>query len=74
MPTSDQPVLDGWLTPREAAERIGVSPHQVRHLARMGKLRALRFGRAWLIEQAAVEAYASADRHPGPQPAAPPAP
>lgn len=60
--------LDDWITPREAAELIGVTPYQVRHLARTGILEGRKFGYAWMISRASAEAYAASDRHPGPRP------
>lgn len=65
---SQQPIqLDEWITPREAAELIDVTPHQVRHLARNGIVKARKFGRAWMIHRASAEAYAETDRRPGPK-------
>ena len=64
----DHLVLDDWITPREAAELIGVTPNQVRHLARQETIKARKFGRAWMINRASAEAYAATDHHPGPKP------
>jgi len=65
---SDQFDFEAWITPREAAEFIGVTPHQVRHLARIGALEARRFGRAWMLKRTSVEEYAASERRPGPRP------
>ncbi|MBN1890585.1 MAG: helix-turn-helix domain-containing protein [Thermoflexales bacterium] len=67
-------VLDEWITPAEAAEIIGVTPYQVRHLARTGTVEARKFGRAWMIKRDSVRAYAAQERHPGPKPQEPPTP
>ena len=61
-------VLDDWITPREASELIGVTPNQVRHLARTGTIEAQKFGHAWMIKRASAQAYAASDRRPGPKP------
>jgi excisionase family DNA binding protein len=60
-------VLDDWVTAREAAELIGVTPNQVRHLAREGTIDARKFGHAWMINRASAQAYAASDRRPGPK-------
>jgi len=67
----DHLVLDDWITPREAAELIGVTSHQVRYLARKGVIEALKFGHAWMVKRASVETYAAKERHPGPKPREP---
>ena len=64
----DHLVLDDWITPREASELIGVTPNQVRHLARQGTIKARKFGHAWMINRASAEAYAASDHRPGPKP------
>ncbi len=61
-------VLDEWITPAEAAEIIGVTPYQVRHLARVGIVEARKFGRAWMIKRESAQTYAAQERHPGPKP------
>jgi excisionase family DNA binding protein len=63
----DHLVLDDWITPREASELIGVTPNQVRHLARQGAIEAQKFGHAWMINRASAQAYATIDRRPGPK-------
>ena len=68
-PTKFAPLLlQDWITPTEAAELIGVTPHQVRHLARIGVLESQRFGRAWMIKRVSAEAYAAQEHRPGPKP------
>lgn len=66
--SSDSLDLETWITPREAAAMIGVTSHQVRHLARSKVLEARKFGHAWLVSRASVEAYAQIEHHPGPKP------
>lgn len=67
----DDLVLDDWITPREAAELIGVTSDHVRYLARTGTIEARKFGHAWMLKRAAVEAYAASERRPGPKPQEP---
>lgn len=51
------------LTTTQAAERLGVTDvHYVRRLIKDGKLKATKYGRDWLIEEADIETYKSA--HP----------
>lgn len=47
--------MDRPLTVKEAAKELGYHPDHVRRLLRAGKLRADRFGRAWLISRQEVE-------------------
>ncbi len=61
-------VWDDWMTPAEAAQLIGVTQHQVRHLARKGIIESHRLGRSWVINRASAEAYARSERKPGPKP------
>ena len=63
----DHLVLGDWITPREASELIGVTPNQVRHLARTRAIEARKFGHAWMVNRASAEAYAASDRRPGPK-------
>lgn len=64
----DHLTLDNWITPREAAGLIGVTSDHVRYLARTGTIEARKFGHAWMLKEASVEAYAASDRRPGPKP------
>src|SRR5689334_934887 len=43
-----------WLTPDEAARVLGVTPHQVRWLARRGRLAGHRTELGWRVSAAAV--------------------
>jgi len=64
---SNHLTLGDWITPREAAEMLGVTPHHVRYLARTGTLEARKFGHAWLVKRASVEDYAAGEHRPGPK-------
>jgi excisionase family DNA binding protein len=41
----------------EAAKMLGVSPQTLRLQARIGKLRAIKMGREWLVTTEEVERY-----------------
>jgi excisionase family DNA binding protein len=60
--------LGEWITTREAAELIGVTPNQVRHLARNDTIKARKFGHVWMINRDSAKAYAASDHRPGPKP------
>jgi len=60
--------LDDWITAQQAAELIGVTPNQVRHLARTEIIEARKFGHVWMINRDEAKAYAASDRRPGPKP------
>lgn len=44
------------LTTKQAGERLGVSRYRVQQLITDGRLKATRFGRAYMIEESALEA------------------
>ncbi len=45
------------LTAEQVAERFGVTPRAVRFWIEHGDLEAQRFGRAWAIDEAALETF-----------------
>ena len=47
------------LTASEAATILDLTDGRIRQLARAGTLKAVKFGRDWQIDRAAVEAYAA---------------
>jgi excisionase family DNA binding protein len=53
--TSSKAVL--VYTPAEVGELLNLSKNSVNTLLRSGKLRAVRFGRKWLIPRSAVHEY-----------------
>lgn len=65
--SSENLSLEEWITPREAADLIGVTGDHARYLARSGRITARKFGHAWLLHRASVEAYAASERRPGPK-------
>jgi excisionase family DNA binding protein len=44
----------GYITVAEAAERLHLSPEQVRRRLRCGQLRGERVGNQWFVEEASV--------------------
>lgn len=52
------PELTTWLTPTQAALRLGVSAQSIREYVRKGKLRAVWVGRGRLIDPESVERLA----------------
>lgn len=53
------------LTTKEAAEILGVSVRRVNSLIESGVLSAQKFGRSWMVDEAAVRDHASKERRPG---------
>lgn len=49
--------MPDYVSTKEAAEVLGYHVEHVREMARRGKLRADKKGRAWWIYRKAVEAY-----------------
>lgn len=49
--------FEGWITTAEAAALTGYSPAYVRWLARMGRVRARKVTRDWLVSREDVLAY-----------------
>jgi excisionase family DNA binding protein len=41
----------------QASEMLGVSPQTLRLQARLGKLRAVKVGREWLVNSSEIERY-----------------
>lgn len=50
------------LTIREAAKALGYSPQHTRLLIRTGKLRGMKMGRDWAINESDVRAFAARRR------------
>lgn len=53
----------GTIGTAEAAERLGVTQHQVGHMIRTKKLKAQRVGRTWIIDERSLRAV---ENRPGP--------
>jgi excisionase family DNA binding protein len=56
-----------WITTEEAAQIVGVTPHQIRHLLRERVLQGQKFARSWMVSRASAEKYAATERKPGPK-------
>ena len=61
-----------YMKTEEAAERLQVKPNQIRRLCQHGKLNAVKWGIAWMIERESVESYANSERKIGRPPNEPP--
>jgi Family of unknown function (DUF6166)/Flavoprotein/Helix-turn-helix domain len=51
-----------------AAERYNLSPSYVARLARTGLIQARKFGKSWVVEEAALRRYIAQPKKPGPRP------
>lgn len=56
------------LTTQQAADELNVSRRRVNELITLGTLKAERFGIAWQVDSASVEAYKNSPRKAGPKP------
>lgn len=53
-----EPIAEGWIATREAAELTGYHIKYIRHLARQGdRIEARKVGRDWLINLESLLAY-----------------
>lgn len=67
MTTAPSPV-PGYLTTTEAAAHANRAKDHISMLCRTHKLKCVRVGRDWLVEQASLDAYLAGDPRPGPKP------
>jgi excisionase family DNA binding protein len=51
--------LTGFLTTKQAGERVGMDPSQIRKLLREGKLTGIRLGHDWVVSVQSVDQYAA---------------
>jgi excisionase family DNA binding protein len=51
------PVLEKWITAKEAAELSGYHPERIRELIREGKIIARKFGSVWAIQRKSMQTY-----------------
>jgi excisionase family DNA binding protein len=51
------PVLEKWITAKEAAELSGYHLERIRELIREGKITARKFGSVWAVERESLQAY-----------------
>jgi len=52
-----EPIAEGWVNTREAAQLTGYTVAYMRQLAIKGRIEARRVGRDWLIERASLLEY-----------------
>ena len=50
----DKPAEAGWLSPAQAARRLGVTPQWARKLAQVGRLTGVETALGWLIDPQSV--------------------
>lgn len=53
------------LTTKEAADQLGITPRRVNSLIEAGMLKAQKFGRAWMVDEASVRARKEAEPQRG---------
>jgi len=51
----------------DAATRYRVTANYITQLARKGAIRALKFGRDWIIDESSLRAYLATPQKPGPK-------
>lgn len=57
--------MEGYLTTKEAADRLGVSSSRIRHMIIAGLVKAEKFGRDNVIPEAEIERLEKVDRKAG---------
>jgi excisionase family DNA binding protein len=57
--------LPGFLSTRQAGERVGMHYSQIRKLLRDGKLKGIKVGHDWVVEVASLEHYIAHSGRPG---------
>lgn len=57
--------FEGWLNATQAAQQLGIHFSLAGRWCRTGKLRAIRFGRYWVVDPASVEATVEIRRKAG---------
>lgn len=56
------------ITAQQAAAMLGIDETLVRRYCRVGRIKADKFGRAWMIAREDVEEFAQVPRKVGPKP------
>jgi excisionase family DNA binding protein len=57
--------LAGWITVKEAAELLAVTPRRIRDFLLSGRLPAMIVGSTWLIQRKDVLDFSNVERKPG---------
>jgi len=63
-----QEPLPDYVSVRQAHERYGISPTQIRHLVKTGKIAGKKIAHDWLIVPSSLEAYLANRPKPGRKP------
>ncbi|MDK2010991.1 MULTISPECIES: helix-turn-helix domain-containing protein [unclassified Deinococcus] len=50
-----------YITPKEAARQLSVSPKTIIRAARRGELQAIQIGRQWRVQQSSLQALAESN-------------
>jgi excisionase family DNA binding protein len=61
-------MVEEWITTKEAAKALGVTPQHMAYLLRKGIVKGQKIGRDWLTTRVAVRNYLEHRPKPGPQP------
>lgn len=56
-PSYNRPMLEGHLTTKEAAIRLGMKEQAIRDLIKRGRIKAKRFGSAWAIPEDEIDNF-----------------
>ena len=68
---ADKTAAEQLISLAEAVEICELSAEHLRTLVRSGKVWGMKIGRNWVTTEAAVKAYLTTDRRPGPKPKTP---
>jgi excisionase family DNA binding protein len=52
-------VFKGFISTKEASERVGIHQDQIRRLLEHGKLKGVKAGRDWFVDTESVDQYAA---------------
>jgi excisionase family DNA binding protein len=61
-------MAEEWITTKEAAKILGITPEHMAYLLRKGIVRGQKIGRDWITTRSAVEEYKENRPKPGPKP------
>jgi len=57
--------MDGYISIKDLAARMGVTPSRLRHMAHAGRLKAEKVGRDWLVAETEAVRFAALERKTG---------
>jgi len=61
-------MAEEWITTKEAAAILGITPEHMAYLLRKGIVRGQKIGRDWITTRSAIEEYEENRPKPGPKP------